>query len=88
MISYFEVKTSVNKGLKTQCSAKCLPKMGEATGQFVILLVHNGDFCDLCGSPDVIRMSFFMRLRWNLYVAWVVEARNEYSTLVWKARGK
>jgi hypothetical protein len=62
------------------------PKRDEVTGERRKL--HNGEFHDLCSSPDIIRQIKSRRMRWAGHVARMGEGRILCRVLVGKSEGK
>jgi hypothetical protein len=50
--------------------------------------LHNEELCNLCSSPNVIRMIKSRRMRWEEHVARMGEKRNTYIILMGKPEGR
>jgi hypothetical protein len=50
--------------------------------------LHNVELHDLYFSPNIVRVIKSKRMRWAGHVAWIVEERGVYRSLVGKPEGK
>ena len=61
------------------------PDRDEVTGEW--RRRHNEELCDLCSSPNIIRVIKPIRIRWAGHVIRMGERRGAYKVLVGKAEG-
>jgi len=62
------------------------PKRDEVKGEWRIL--HNEELSDLYSSPNIVRVTKSIRMRWTRQVARMGERRGVYRILVEKPEGK
>jgi hypothetical protein len=62
------------------------PKRDEVKGE--LRKLHNGELCNLCASPDIIRQTKSRRTRWAGHVTRMGDGTKVYTVLVGKPEAK